>query len=179
MYHHFDLRGLSSSRSNHSAAVLPNIISVGRFEKITNDLGYDSMFHLFLFFETESGGYITERNEIVRVYKGSPSGEQMQVNMRGRELLVGDFFKNAIEREGDNIFVYDAFRNNCQDYIDGLLLYNGLMTHAYRAFIKQDISHLAQGMPGYTTSLARRLTDFAARLRILQGKGKGKRNGKL
>lgn len=155
---------------------LLNIVTLGAYNRLTkSNSAYDRLFHLFIVFKTESGMYQTERNEVVRVFPSRPAGEMVAVNMNGRTVTVGDFFTNAISREGDNIFVYDAFRNNCQKFVTSLLLYNGFMTRYLQTFITQDLNDLMKGLPSYTPALARGLTDLAARLQILAGRGKKKK----
>ena len=130
------------------------------------------LFHLFLVFRTNSGSYITERNEIVRVYSGQPSGQTVGISVP-KGLKVGDFFTKAIKRVGENkFFTYDAVRNNCQDYLLNLLSSNGLNDSKLVGFIKQDIPELFKQLPNWTEKLAKGLTDFYARLRVLQGKGR-------
>ena len=148
-----------------------NIITLRRFDKVTKDMNYDRLFHLYLVFETDKGSYVTERNEIVRVYPGRVGGETMNVPVN-KPLTIAEFFGNVIKKEGPSLWTYSAVHNNCQDYVLSLLSASGLLTQEARTFIKQDIPALFKKLPGYTEAIAKGVTDFAARLRILLGQGK-------
>lgn len=147
-----------------------NIITLGKFEQVTKKMSYDNLFHLFLNFTTAKGSYITERNEVVRVYNGKAEGDTISVPLN-KSITVKDFFGKALQKEGTKIFQYDAVKNNCQDYIMTLLSANGLNNGQLTAFIKQDIVTLFKQLPDYTEKIAKALTEFAARLKILWGQG--------
>jgi hypothetical protein len=149
-----------------------NIITLGKLDKVTRDMHFDKLYHLFLVFRTSSGSYITEKNEIVRVYSGSASGQTVGISVP-KGLSVGDFFTKAIKRIGEQkFFTYDPVRNNCQDFLITLLGSNGLNDAKLSGFIKQDIPSLFKQLPNWTSKLAKGLTDFASRLRILNGQGR-------
>jgi hypothetical protein len=149
-----------------------------QLNKVTKDMNYDKLFHLFITFETNSGSYRTERNEIVRVYKGGVGGETMNVPMN-KQVTVAEFFGNVIKKEGDALWSYNAVKNNCQDYVLSILGASGLLPSNARSFVKQDIPALFKKLPGYTEAIAKGVTDFAARLRVLAGMGlKTKRDKK-
>jgi hypothetical protein len=149
-----------------------NIITLGQLNKVTKDMNYDKLFHLFVVFDTSSGSYRTERNEIVRVYKGGVAGETMSVPVN-KQITVAELFGNAIKKEGDALWSYNAVKNNCQDYVLSILGASGLLPANARSFVKQDIPTLFKKLPGYTESIAKNITDFAARLmRVLLGQGR-------
>ena len=149
-----------------------NIITLGKFDKVTKDMHYDKLFHLFLVFKTDSGSYITERNEIVRVYSGQPSGQTVGINVP-KNLNVADFFTNGIKKVGEQkFFTYHPVNNNCQDYLLTLLSANGLSDSKLTGFIKQDIPAVFKQLPNWTSKLAKGITDFAGRLRALIGQGR-------
>lgn len=147
-----------------------NIITLGLFDKVTSQMHYDNMFHLFLHFTTKSGSYITERNEVVRVYSGQKDGEQVPVPLN-KQITVAEFFGRALQKEGEKLFQYHPVSNNCQDYVMTLLNVNGLNNATLSNFIKQDTVTLFKQLPGYSEDIANGLTQFAARLRILTGQG--------
>ncbi len=154
-----------------------NIITLGKFSQVTRDMHYDKLYHLFLVFRTDSGSYITERNEIVRVYGGQPSGQTVGVSV-SKNLNVADFFTNGIKRVGEQkFFTYHPVHNNCQDYLLTLLSANGLNDSKLTSFIKQDIPALFSKLPNWTSKLAKGITDFASRLRVLIGQGREPRIG--
>jgi hypothetical protein len=150
---------------------LLNFITLGKFNEAKRLTGYDKLYHLLLVFKTASGSYITERNEVIRVYKGGVSGESMPVLLNGKKITVAEFFEKPIKREGSSIFVYDAVNNNCQKYVASVLSANGLLTPALRTFINQNIKELFKKLPGYTGALAKAITDFWARVKTLVGQG--------
>jgi hypothetical protein len=148
-----------------------NIITLGQFNKVTKDMNYDNLFHLFVVFDTNSGSYRTERNEIVRVYKGGVGGETMGVPVN-KQITVAELFGNVIKKEGESLWTYHPVKNNCQDYVISLLGASGLLSSNARSFVKQDMGTLFKKLPGYTESIAKGVTDFVARLRTLLGQGR-------
>jgi hypothetical protein len=148
-----------------------NLITLGKLDQVTKDMNYDKLFHLFIVFQTNTGSYRTERNEIVRVYSGNVSGESMSIPVN-KQITVGEFFERAIKKEGDRIFEYSPRDNNCQDYIISLLSASGLNNQSISSFVKQDLQTIFKRLPSYTSTIAKGVTDFAARVRVLLGQGR-------
>jgi len=79
------------------------------------------------------------------------------------------------ERQGDRFFLYDAFTNNCQDFIVDLLQANGVANAQNVAFVKQPLEGVVKDLPGYTSKLARFATDAAAIADVaIKGRGRAR-----
>jgi hypothetical protein len=72
-----------------------------------------------------------------------------------------DFMRKAQEAKGDAFFHYDAFNNNCQIFIDGILTANGVNTPEVQQFVMQDVSELLSDLPEYIQPFARLTTNLA------------------
>lgn len=86
-----------------------------------------------------------------------------------KEIKLKDFFANAEKHAYGKFWFYHANGNNCQVFVETLLLSNGLIkfndeTHR---FIKQDAAEIFRGIK-YVSTFGKRLTDLAAILDQLQ-----------
>ena len=73
----------------------------------------------------------------------------------------GVFMDNARKAAGDDkFFLYDAFDNNCQDFVLNLLQSNNCLDAASQTFLKQDFSKVVAAQPGYLQGVAHTLTDL-------------------
>jgi len=154
-----------------------NILTLGTFEKQTQKLGYDKLFHLSMIvgLEGEKKPLVVEKNEVINISYNIPpmkkGGDRMIVPVK-KSITLNEMLDNAQKVQGSNFFLYDAFKNNCQMFIRDLLKYSGLLTPQSEAFIYQDVKELVKGLPFYTEYLARGLTNLAGQWdRIYFGKG--------
>ena len=157
-----------------------NLLTLGSWEKAIAKYGYDKMFHLFLLIDIID--YRTERvitvkyekNEVpmVNEFKDPLSNqtETMPVEKQFDGRLF-DFITKAQKSMGTKFWDYDAFRNNCQDFLLGSLGANELLTANLQTFIKQDVEAVVREIPQYTTGVAKAVTDTARRIRTLFGRG--------
>ena len=65
-----------------------------------------------------------------------------------------------------HFFPFDAFHNNCQDFILGTLQANVKLTKAAKEFILQPVDKLLGKLPPYTSPLTNIFTQFGAVLDI-------------
>jgi hypothetical protein len=64
---------------------------------------------------------------------------------------------------GEKFWIYDSHEANCQDFIDGILAANGMLTPEVHSWVKQDVSQLLSKLPGYTKSVSNAITSLAAK----------------
>ena len=157
-----------------------NIISLGAFKEKLKKLGFDKMFHLYLkldFGNNESA--LVEKNEVINIrsWRNSDSSDNTLKFNSIPSIPVNVFFQNAQIMMGDRYFIYDAFTNNCQVYLQSLLKANNLLTPEADKFIFQDVTTLSKELPGLS-KFARFTTDTASKIDTLI-KGKGLKKAKL
>ena len=162
-----------------------NIVSLGKLNEAKAKLGYDKLFHLSMVLQMRppntvsgSGGealVIVEKNEVINIdtitYNNTISQPYMQFG-----IPSGTSFKELLESAqnaaGPSFFLYDAFTNNCQKFIAGILQSNGLLTEKLKAFILQDTEAILKILPDFIQPLARGATDIAAVANVaIEGQG--------
>jgi hypothetical protein len=76
---------------------------------------------------------------------------------------------------GSKFVPYDAKKNNCQDFLLGIMSGNNINDDSARGFIKQDVSTLFTKL---SYRVAKATTDFSGRLNVaMTGKGVDKMKG--
>jgi len=163
-----------------------NLISFGKLDKAKAELGYDKLFHLSMVLlmrpsNTVSGSgenvyVLVEKNEVINMdmlsYKQVISQPHLQFG-----IPAGTSFRDLIERAqhmtGDAFFKYDAFTNNCQMFIAGILQASGLLNEKFKLFILQDTESILKRLPSYIQPFARGATDIAGLANVaIEGQGK-------
>lgn len=155
-----------------------NAITLGAFNKAVKAAGYDKAFHLALVINDK---FVLDKQEVIKLTRSIPSGkstESMPIPLKKSGVTLSVLLDNTREHMGDNRFTnYDARKNNCQDFIIGILEGNGLMPddQETRDFIKQDAIEIFKKLPKGTAKIARGVTDFAAKAdRFIFGRGPDK-----
>lgn len=139
-------------------------LSLGTFEPALKSLGYDKAMHLAL---EINGEYTLDKREVVTlveklVYSSQKHAETMDVPVN-KELTLQQLFDNTRKQMGDKKFSnYSASKNNCQDFILGVLSGNGLLTNEMKDFIKQDVVSIFSQLPVYMEKVTDTITDVAA-----------------
>lgn len=154
-----------------------NAISAGSWNTARTTYGYDSFFHLGLIINEQ---YITQRLSRVTVTMKDadmPNTEFMPVNIskrEGEDFTLKSLLQTTSQRVGkDAFFKYDAFKNNCQNFVLNILTANGLSTPALQQFILQDIENLVKAQPAYMAPVTNTLTNLGQ----ITGAGKQDREG--
>jgi len=154
---------------------LLNIISLGTYEKQTQKLGYDRVFHLSLIISLE--GYnkpvVVEKNEVINISTSIPpmkqGGARIPINVN-KEITLNQLLETTQKLQGSNFFLYDAFKRNCQMFIRDLLKNSGLLTPEAEQFIMQDAKKILEGLPFFFSKVAKGMTDLGAQLdRVIYG----------
>ena len=133
------------------------------FDKRVKELGYDKLYHLGIVIDTNKGRYSLEKNETITlkerpIIKGeacrrastshTPDAPEA-CGARHREhetlafkvnktLTLSQLLNNTHKYMGNKYFVYDAIRNNCQDFILSIFKANHLSSPNVDKFIKQN-----------------------------------------
>lgn len=165
-----------------------NLITQGKFEQAKRKYAYDKLFHLGLEVEIkpsnsadETGRYVIEKNEVINVAPAKPytnDTETLQVGMGGTGRTINSLLNGARQIQGRNFYNYDAFNNNCQDFIIAVLMGSGLASQSNKAWVKQPIAQVAAELPSYTSRLANIATDIGALANVVI-EGRGTRGGAL
>jgi len=153
-------------------------LSFGEWYKLMRKYGYDKMFHLALIgLVCDNVPVVIEKNEVVNIsneFSLSKDSEYMEVDLEGETITLDEMMNKTKSFMGDfNYFDYDAFKNNCQVFIDSVLKSNGLLTQNYHKFLFQDLQQLHQELPSYIAPVAKFITRLGSIVSRLRG-GKGK-----
>lgn len=125
------------------------------------DKPYDQLFHLRLDLQLEGGKWVsTEKDGLVRVSATAPLARDSQTLEAepAHAVTLRQLIDAARRRMGDgSFFSYDAYKNNCQRYVDTVLTASNLNSPELHAFVVQDL----RGVLNATTrSTIRAVTDL-------------------
>ena len=167
-----------------------NIISLGKFDKLKKDYGFDKLFHLYIVFRVKllngkDKEIVVEKNQSINVSDDIPTKtkdtEILNIAWGGRgdasKKTINDLLNNTLATVGKNrFFVYNPWNanpnsGNCQRFVLDVLSSNNLLGDYYKNFILQDITELVKKMPSYSKSIATGITDLAAGTEKLLGMG--------
>lgn len=136
-----------------------NVITLGEWKKKLKEEGFDKLFHVKLVINNK---YALEKRP--SVYFGSIRREKDEEEIDipvNKDITIGEFIKKAQFKMKERFTDYDAFTNNCQAFIKGVLSSNGMYNHSINSFLFQDLSKLISNLPGYTKEVAKKITDTA------------------
>lgn len=175
------ITGLTLRRAPIYSAIdkVLNLVSLGQFEKGKKESQFDTMFHLGIVVHLEGGAKVLlEKNERISLKTGfkwnDVDTEYLPISSKSITLM--ELLENTRKAMGDhNFFRYNAFENNCQDFVMGILRANGLVTSQATTFVKQDMSKILPRMTSVTKKIAQFTTDSAARVKDFFGMGRIKR----
>lgn len=162
-----------------------NVTSSGKWNELKQRMGYDKFFHLGLevtvrISESDNVNkrYVIEKNEVIQINEPKPytnETESMVVPMGGKGATMNSLLKGSQAVQGAKFYEYDAFRNNCQDFVMSILTGNGFGTKAIYDFVKQPIGEVIAELPSFTQRLARGITDIGGIVdSLLYGEGGNK-----
>jgi hypothetical protein len=158
-----------------------NLISLGRWDALRKEYNYDELFHLGVEVTVRISPsneyvrrYVIEKNEVINV---SPAKAYTDKTTTWRVPMykgttINTLLANTKLLMGPNFFVYDPFKNNCQDFIWSLLVANGYGSPELKAIVKQPMEDLISKLPGATGKIAKAITDVGALANVaLEGQG--------
>ena len=156
-----------------------NVVSLGQWNKSRADQGIDKLYHLGLVIGlTSSSGehhdLLAEKNAVINfgLPKATTGSTQiMRIAAPIPPETLGVFMEKAEQSMGKtSFFQYDSFRNNCQDFIRGILRANNALTSSAETFLKQDLSKVVDAQPKHLGAVANAVTNLGARIdRLIQG----------
>ena len=137
---------------------LLNALSLGKLKKQMLAFNYDEMFHLYVVLHLANGkSYRVEKNQRMKVSSSKlKDAETVCKEMLYGRKKLGGFLASPERDGGSNLYRYDAFKENCQDYVLRLLNSNNI--YLFDNFVKQDVADLA---PNIIQRLTRGITDIA------------------
>ena len=142
---------------------LLNLITLGKWKDIKGN--YDKMYHLYAVLYLSNGKQLLlEKNERPVLSESIPkyTNETQAASVMMNPISLGEFIGKTIKGVSLESYVeYDGFRNNCQVFIRGHLLYNQLVTPALLSFIFQDTKQLIEKTPSFSRWLMKKATDVA------------------
>lgn len=156
-----------------------NIISLGQWNAAKNKLNYDKMFHLSMVASLnmpngDKKDVKIEKNEVINItpdIKTPKDAEVMPVPVPCCFTLQ-TMLDNAKREMGPPFFRYDAFANNCQSFILGILRANHLDKPEVVSFVSQDAMALMKELPEHIPAFASTLTNLAGFWnRLYKGQG--------
>jgi len=144
-----------------------NVISLGLFKKLQDKLGYDKLYHLSLVINDDTR---IEKNEQIKIdkYTNRANEEFLDIPLQGKNITIKQLFDNGAQEMGEKFVPYDALRNNCQDFVIGLLRGSKLSSAGIEAFIKQPVNELVDNLPGYVKTTANVITTLGGLLTYLR-----------
>ena len=146
-----------------------NVLSLGTWNKARKDENFDRLFHLGLVVVLESPrgervNVLIEKNEVINIGDVKPrdSDTQLLTIPPPEPTTLAQFLEKAYRLKGDELFRYDPFKNNCQDFIITILRANDALPPYAASFIKQDVTTLVDKLPGFVAPIAKAITDLGA-----------------
>lgn len=138
------------------------LLTAGDWENIKKRAGADSLFHTYAII---NGKYLYEKTAVPTLKEGSSSAISKEnadkTRAPIRRTTIRDFIGRAINKMGDKYFTYNAFFNNCQDFLEASLEANGMSTMLTKNFLKQDTKKLVEETPSLSRYLAEGITNLA------------------
>jgi len=160
-----------------------NAITLGKFQDFKKKNNYDDMFHLYAVAILANGESVKfEKNEVINLDKVNPASlpqgqYKLDVNIENGQSRVT--FKQMLDKTqaqmgNDRYWNYDPLKNNCQNFIYGVMLANNWINinPQLKDFILQPIGQLEQQLSSAQKGIMSGITKLGTRFNILL-KGKG------
>jgi len=147
--------------------IIANIATLGQWNAAVEKRGYDKLFHLSLIVQYEIGGTMKtvtlEKNERVNFVPGAKggAGETMSVPVPAG-LTIGTMVDRTEKALGEKYFTYNAFNNNCQNFVLTMLRENGMASQEVSQFILQPMGDVIKEQPEYFSPFVETLTNLGA-----------------
>jgi hypothetical protein len=108
--------------------------------------------------------FTIEKLELISIQRSTmikPNTDYQDVPLNGKTITLNEMVNRTRTMMGDEkFFTYDAFANNCQVFVKSLLQSVGLLTPQAMSFLFQPVDKLLKELPGYTSKVARFVTDL-------------------
>jgi len=143
-----------------------------KFKKPEN-IPQDDLFHLQVILTLSNGRRVMwGKEEVIKLSETIYKGDKMESRDLGKtNIKLQDFVDKTAKYMGAKFAPYNAFDNNCQDFIIASLKANGLGTQADYDFVKQDTKDLFKGRQ-WLVNMMKGATDLASAFNVFwEGKG--------
>lgn len=165
-----------------------NFVSNGKFKKSLKGLRYEDIFHLYIYITIGKQTYRIEKNAVVELKVDNRSikedcievnlneigsgGMQFSSNTIQKNIKLGKFMKEG-EKYQKNFWSYNADGNNCQNFVESLLVGNKLIKRnsSIHRFIKQDSTAIFKNNPSYLAKFSKTITDLGGLFDVLLSPG--------
>jgi hypothetical protein len=145
-----------------------NVLTGGNWKEILKKSGIDKVFHTYAEINLENGKrYLLEKNQTI-IMKPTPNGGSsgtetvsMRNQVKNKKITLAQFFENGRKQLGDDFIPYDAYENNCQSFLMGMLKGSSILTPEASTFLKQDLTKLVENTPSLSKIIAKGVVDFA------------------
>ena len=157
-YGHQNIKSLRISRKPLVKAITNalNFVTRGYSGKL-----YDDLFHLSLIAEMDEQDVIIEKLETVNIsdeYEMMGARELKHVPMKGKVITLNELMQNTLNVMGpEKFFDYNAWKNNCQVFVDQLLKNSGLWSQDLHDFLFQNMEEVVKKTPW----IAQKIANFA------------------
>lgn len=156
-----------------------NALSLGQWNKLKSEYGYDKFYHLALILRLKNNkNIIVEKLDVINIndsYKTNSKTENIKVDNynENRNLTLNELLNNTRTKlNNDKLFFgYDPLNNNCQYFIRYILESNDLYTPEINNFLFQDISQLVKKLNPITKKIMKGTTDLSATINKITGRG--------
>jgi hypothetical protein len=157
-----------------------NALSFGLFKELMKTHGYDTMFHLGLLMTINNQRVVVEKLAEINVstnYKQlyNEASETLTLTLNGGDLTLNQMIEKTRNFMGEkNFYDYDAFTNNCQNFISNILTANSLNSPKYQDFLYQDMAEMyktLESKAGYLSKIAKFSTRMGSLWNRLTGAG--------
>ena len=135
-----------------------------------NSKPYDELYHLFMIVTLNNNKkLIIEKNEVINIdeYNKNEKAEVIELPLNNNQISLNELLTQTQNQMKNKYFTYDAFKNNCQDFLKNIIVANGLSNTNVLNFIKQDVKNLVSKNTQFNIKL---LTDTAGFLTTLTDK---------
>jgi len=144
-------------------STLLNALSLNEFSRLSQKYGYDTFYHLSLVFTIDGATYRLEKNETISISPYHAQDDEEEIFVGNTLLTMNEILNKTQSIMTPSLFYnYDAFSNNCQNFIISVITAMNLLTDTVKKFILQPIENLAKELPGAFKYLANTATDLAA-----------------
>lgn len=148
---------------------LGNIGTLGAISSRVKQLGYDNVYHLFMWIRLENGSsWLFEKNQVIQINSVPSDMSSVQfLPVSLREPLTLNLVFERLDKTIplDRLYIYDISSFNCQRFVLDVLTVNGLVNPKLQEFIYQNAGELLK--ENWLRTSARSATDLAAKLSVV------------
>jgi len=156
------ITSLRVARTPISSALsgLLNIVSFGGFERGKQKQNIDDFFHLFFVVNDK---YIIEKNQLVKIANYKYNDREESMTIPTKDITINELLDKGSVGDASTYWgKYQAFGNNCQDWVMRTLLNNNLGNNEIYNFVKQPLDQLIPEIGNHTEKTSNFLTDTGA-----------------